>query len=174
LLASHGLPRQLPFFRKQPDRGQQVAKIVSAAGTSSENGRRHPLMTLNPENGIVTIPSRHSVEQTVRNLEDLLKGKGVKLFALVDHSGEAEKAGMKMKPTKLLIFGSPKAGTPLMLAAPSSAIDLPLKILVREDADGKVWISYNSPQYLQARHGIPAELLPNIAAVEWLAGEAAK
>ena len=99
-------------------------------------------------NGIISKPSNHSVEQTVQKLKDILESKGVTLFALVDHSGEAEKVGMKMRPTKLLIFGSPKTGTPLMLAAPSSAIDLPLKILVWEDAQGKVWVSYNSPDYL--------------------------
>src|SRR5207302_7391368 len=111
----------------------------------------------------------HSVAQTVEKLKNVLQSNGVTLFALVDHSGEAEKAGMKMRPTKLLIFGSPKAGTPLMLAAPSIAIDLPLKILVWEDAQGKVWVSYNSPGYLQQRHGFPAEMVRNIAAVEALA-----
>src|SRR5579871_3565893 len=105
------------------------------------------------ENGIVTIPSAHPVHETVRNLEELLRAKGIKLFALIDHSGEAEKAGMQMRPTKLLIFGNPKAGTPLMLATPSIAIDLPLKALVWEDPEGKVWISYNSPEYLKTRHG---------------------
>ncbi len=90
------------------------------------------------------------------------------------HSGEAEKAGMKMRPTKLLIFGNPKAGTPVMLAAPSSAIDLPLKILIWEDAQGKVWLSYNSPGYLQDRHGFPAELLEKISIVENLATKAAE
>ena len=107
------------------------------------------------EEGIVKIPSHHSVDETVDKLKTILKSKGVTLFAVVDHSGEAEKVGMKMPPTKLLIFGSPKAGTPLMLAAPSAAIDLPLKILVAEDAQGKVWISYNSPEYLKERHGLP-------------------
>jgi uncharacterized protein (DUF302 family) len=114
------------------------------------------------------------VDETVEKLKEILKAKGVTLFALVDHSGEAEKAGLKMRPTKLLIFGSPKAGTPLMLAAPSSAIDLPLKILVWEDSQGKVWISYNSQQYLQKRHGLPQELLANIAVVETLAAKAAE
>jgi uncharacterized protein (DUF302 family) len=124
-------------------------------------------------NGIVTVPSRHSVDQTVDKLEELLRAKGVKLFTLVDHSGEAEKAGMRMPPTKLLIFGNPQAGTPLMLASPSIAIDLPLKILVAEDASGVVWISYNSPEYLRDRHGLPTELLGNIAVVEGLAASAA-
>ncbi len=124
------------------------------------------------EEGIVKIPSHHSVDETVDKLKTILKSKGVTLFAVVDHSGEAEKVGMKMPPTKLLIFGSPKAGTPLMLAAPSAAIDLPLKILVAEDAQGEVWISYNSPEYLKERHGLPPDLLPNIAVVQALAAAA--
>jgi uncharacterized protein (DUF302 family) len=123
-------------------------------------------------NGIVDLSSTHTVDETVAKIEGILKSKGVTLFALVDHSGEAEKAGMKMPPTKLLIFGSPKAGTPLMLAAPRIAIDLPLKILVWEDGDGKVWISYNSPAYLLERHGVPEELMQNIAVVESLAAAA--
>src|SRR6202047_1985536 len=95
------------------------------------------------DNGIIAIPSNHSVDQTVERLKNILQSKGVTLFALIDHSGEAEKVGMKMRPTKLLIFGSPKAGTPVMLAAPTVAIDLPLKILIWEDANGKAWVSYN-------------------------------
>ena len=122
--------------------------------------------------GIITIPSSHSVDETVEKLKGILQAKGVTLFALVDHSGEAEKVGMKMRPTKLLIFGSPKAGTPLMLAAPSSAIDLPLKILIWEDGQGKAWISYNNAEYLRERHGLPQELLQNIAVVETLAAKA--
>src|ERR1700722_7483480 len=104
------------------------------------------------DNGIVDKPSKHSVDDTVEKLKGILRAKGVTLFALIDHSGEAAKAGMSMRPTKLLIFGNPKAGTPLMLAAPSSAIDLPLKILVWEDAQRKVWISYNNPDYILKRH----------------------
>ena len=129
-------------------------------------------MTPATNKGIIDKPSNHSVEQTVDRLKNILQSKGVTLFALVDHSGEAEKVGMKMPPAKLLIFGSPKAGTPLMLAAPSSAIDLPLKILVSEDAKGKVWLSYNSAEYLQKRHGLPQELLQNITVVEILATKA--
>ena len=124
--------------------------------------------------GIIDKPSNHSVEQTVEKLKNILQSKGVTLFALVDHSGEAAKAGMKMRPTKLLIFGSPKAGTPLMLAAPSAAIDLPLKILIWEDDQAKAWVSYNSPDYLMERHGLPRELLQNIAVVETLAEKAAE
>ncbi len=131
-------------------------------------------MILNSESGIVNIASRRSVEQTVEKLQEILRAKGVNLFALVDHSGEAERVGLHMRPTKLLIFGSPKAGTPVMIASPSIAIDLPLKILVWEDADGKVWISYNSLTYLQARHNVPAELVQNIAAAENFAQAAAE
>ena len=94
------------------------------------------------------------------------------MFSLIDHSGEAEKVGLKMRPTKLLIFGNPKAGTPLMLASPSSAIDLPLKILIWEDNQGKVWLSYSSPEYLKERHGLPQELMQNIAIIEMLAAKA--
>jgi uncharacterized protein (DUF302 family) len=124
--------------------------------------------------GIVDIVSHHSVAATVEKVRVLLEAKGVALFALVDHSGEAEKVGMKMRPTKLLIFGNPKAGTPVMLASPSIAIDLPLKILVWEDEAGKVWISYNSADYLRARHNVSAELMKNIAAAEGIAAKAAE
>jgi uncharacterized protein (DUF302 family) len=124
------------------------------------------------EEGIVKVPSHHSVDETVDKLKTILKSKGVTLFALVDHSGEAEKVGLKMPPTKLLIFGNPKGGTPLMLAAPSTALDLPLKILVAEDAQGKVSISYNSPEYLKERHGLPETLMPNIVVVQALAAAA--
>ena len=123
--------------------------------------------------GIIDIPSHHSVDETVEKLKEILHARGITLFALIDHSGEAERVGMKMRPTKLLIFGNPKAGTPLMIAAPSSALDLPLKILIWEDAQKKVWITYNSPLYLKERHGLPKELLPNIAVVETLAAAAA-
>lgn len=131
-------------------------------------------MTLSRDKGIIDVPSNHSVDQTMEKLKGILETKGVKIFALIDHSGEAEKVGLKMPPTKLLIFGSPKAGTPVMLAAPSIAIDFPLKILIWEDGEGKVWVSYNSLAYLQERHGVPDELLQNIAVVETLAERAAE
>ena len=131
-------------------------------------------MSPSQPNGIVTIRSLHSVDQTVDKIQELLRAKGVKLFALVDHSGEAEKAGFAMPPTKLLIFGSPKAGTPLMIASPSIAVDLPLKLLVAQDAAGAVWISFNDPAYLRDRHGLPPELLPNIMVIEALAASAAR
>ena len=125
-----------------------------------------------PDNGIVTKLSNHSVDETVEKLKAILQAKGVTLFALVDHSGEAAKAGLKMPATKLLIFGNPKGGTPVMLAAPSSAIDLPLKILIWEDAAQKVWLSYNSSAYLQQRHRIPQVLLQNISVADALAAKA--
>ena len=125
-------------------------------------------------NGIVDIRSSHSVDATVEKLKSILEAKGVMLFVLVDHSGEAAKVGMHMQPTKLLIFGSPKAGTPLMLASPSVAIDLPLKILVWEDGNGQAWVSYNAPAFLRDRHNIPAELMANIAVIEALAAKAAE
>src|SRR5271166_2354970 len=124
--------------------------------------------------GIIDVASHHSVDETVERLRGILAAKAVTLFALVDHSGEAAKAGMTMPPTKLLIFGSPKAGTPVMLAAPSIAIDLPLKILVWEDADGKAWVSYNAQDYLRERHNVPAELMQSLAVVEALAAKAAE
>jgi uncharacterized protein (DUF302 family) len=125
-------------------------------------------------NGVVTLKSHHSVDETVGKIQTFLESNGVKVFALIDHSGEAEKAGLKMPPTKVIIFGSPKRGTPLMLASPGVALDLPLRILVAEDAAGAVSISYDSPQWLAARHSVPAELIPNIAVIETIAAKAAE
>ena len=131
-------------------------------------------MTSPTTKGLVNLPTSHSVDQAVERLKNILQSKGVTLFAFIDHSGEAEKVGLKMRPTKLLIFGSPKAGTPLMLAAPSTAIDLPLKILIWEDASGKAWVTYNSPEFLRERHGLPPELMPNVAVIEALAAGTAQ
>ena len=116
-------------------------------------------------NGLLHVASPHSVPETLNRLESVLQSHGLTVFARVNHSGEAQKVGLTMRPTQLLIFGSPKAGTPLMVARPSIAIDLPLKALAWEDADGKVWLSYNSPQYLKERHGLPQDLLKNIAGI---------
>jgi uncharacterized protein (DUF302 family) len=124
------------------------------------------------ESGLVQVASPYTVDETVNRLESVLAERGVRLFALIDHSGEAEKSGMKMRPTKLVIFGNPKAGTPVMVAAPTLAIDLPLKALVWEDDKGKVWVSYNSPEYLQQRHGVPEELIKNIAVAGALVAKA--
>jgi uncharacterized protein (DUF302 family) len=117
------------------------------------------------DRGITDLPSPHSVPETVSRVERALHAHGLAVFARIDHGAEAAQVGLAMNPTQLLIFGSPMAGTPLMVAAPSLAIDLPLKALVWQDAQGKVWLSYNSPAYLQQRHGVPPELLPNIAGV---------
>jgi uncharacterized protein (DUF302 family) len=126
------------------------------------------------DNGVVSKLSNHSVDTTVEKLKGILQSKGITLFAFVDHSGEAEKAGLKMRPTKLLIFGNPKGGTPLMIASPTIAIDLPLKILIAEDENGKVRVSYNASVYLAGRHRLPKELIPNISVVEALAAAAAE
>lgn len=124
--------------------------------------------------GVRTLTSIHSVDQTVANIQSLLEQRGVKLFALIDHSGEANAAGLEMRPTKLLIFGNPKAGTPLMISAPSTALDLPLKILVAQDADGSTVLSWNDPAWLQERHGFPKDLAANLAAAEMIARKAAE
>lgn len=124
--------------------------------------------------GISSVLSNHSVEVTVERLQDSIRSKGMKLFALIDHSGEAEAAGLQMRPTKLLIFGNPAVGTPVMVAAPSSAIDLPLKVLVWEDGQNRVWLSFNDPAYVRQRHSIPQELLGNLAAAGKLVNNAAQ
>jgi uncharacterized protein (DUF302 family) len=122
-------------------------------------------MTSLSDNGIVHLQSPYSVPETLQRLEALVTAKGLTIFARVDHGGEAAKIGMEMQPTELLLFGSPKSGTPMMIASPTLAIDLPLKALVWQDVDGAVWLSYNSPEYLQQRHKIPESLLQNIAGI---------
>jgi len=126
------------------------------------------------DNGLINKPSKYSVAETIDRFEAVAKEKGAAIFTRVDHSAGAEKVGMKMRPTQLLIFGNPKTGTPLMLSAPSMAIDLPLKVLAWEDEKGKVWLSYNSPAYLQKRHGFSKDLVKNLAAVEAIANQALK
>jgi uncharacterized protein (DUF302 family) len=123
-------------------------------------------------NGLTQVASPYSVEETLQRLESILAARGLQIFALIDHSGEAQKVGMQMRPTKLLIFGSPKGGTPLMLASPSIAIDLPLKALITEDEKGKTWVTYNSPEFLQQRHSVPEDLIKNIAGVGTLVAKA--
>ncbi len=130
-------------------------------------------MTSEPGFGIVAQKSAHSADETRRRFEEILKTRNIKLFAIIDHSGEAEQVGLQMLNTKLLIFGAPQAGTPIMLSAPSAAIDLPLKVLIAETKDGGVWLYYNSTSYLQNRHGISAELAKNIAGVKNLVETAA-
>lgn len=119
--------------------------------------------------GIVELVSRSSFAETLQKLTQLLTQKGVTIFAVIDHSGEAAKVGIEMRPTRLVIFGNPKDGTPVMLASPSAAIDLPLKILIAENEAGKTLVSYNTPEYLAQRHGIPPDLAEKLAAVKLLA-----
>jgi uncharacterized protein (DUF302 family) len=127
-----------------------------------------------PDNGLVHLSSIHSVAETVVRLETILHAKGLPVLAQIDHSGDAAKAGLTMPPTKLIIFGNARSGTPLMLSAPTVAIDLPLKALSWQDADGRVWLSYNSPEYLKNRHGIPDDLLKNIAGISGICEEAVR
>ena len=127
-----------------------------------------------PDNGMIHLSSPHTVQETLARLETIVRTKGIPILALIDHSGDAERAGLKMQPTKLLIFGNAKAGTPLMIALPTTAIDLPLKALVWEDSSGKTWLSYNNPDYLQLRHGIPDNLLQNIAVIGPICAEAVR
>ena len=116
-----------------------------------------------PDNGMQHFGSPYSVPETLKRVESLLQEKGLTIFCRIDHSGEAEKAGLKMHPTQLILFGSPKGGTPVMVASPTIAIDLPLKALIWEDAGGKVWVSYNNSEYLQQRHNVPPDLIKNIS-----------
>jgi uncharacterized protein (DUF302 family) len=147
---------------------------ISLRASAHSQKSEEMTMTPNTNDGIACRKSNHSVDETVEKLKSILQARGVTLFAIIDHSGEAQKAGLTMPPTKLVIFGNPKGGTPLMLAAPGAAIDLPLKILVYEDAEKAVQVCYNTPAYLQKRHGLPLDLLQNIAVVETLVAKAAE
>jgi uncharacterized protein (DUF302 family) len=122
-------------------------------------------MAMQSGEGIISKPSKYTVAETLDRLEAILSAKGIKVFARVDHSGEAEKSGLKMPPTQLLIFGNPKGGTPVMLAAPTAAIDLPMKALAWQDADGKVWLSYNDSAYIQRRFGLAEDVMKPLAAL---------
>jgi uncharacterized protein (DUF302 family) len=113
--------------------------------------------------GISRFRSPYSVDETTERIQSLLGERGLAVFCIVDHSGEAERIGLQMRPTKLVLFGSPMAGTPVMVAAPSIAIDLPLKALVAEDETGAVWVSFNSPGYLQRRHDVADDVIANLA-----------
>lgn len=131
-------------------------------------------LSIKSENGLVHVPSKYPVRKALERLETLVQSRGLTIFARIDFAGDAQKVGLTMRPTQLLIFGNPKAGTPLMVVSPSIAIDLPLKALAWEDVDGKVWLSYNKPEYLKERHGVPADLLKNILAIGALVEEAVK
>jgi uncharacterized protein (DUF302 family) len=127
-----------------------------------------------PENGLIHLSSPHTVMETLARLETIVQTKGLAILARIDHSGDAAKAGLEMQPTKVLIFGNAKSGTPLMIAAPTVAIDLPLKALVWQDNDGMVWLSYNSPDYLKERHAIPENLMQNVAGIGPICAEAVR
>jgi uncharacterized protein (DUF302 family) len=136
--------------------------------------RKEETMPQLPNNGLIHLSSPHTVMETLARLETIVQTKGLTILARIDHSGDAAKVGLKMQPTKLLIFGNAKSGTPLMVASPSVAIDLPLKALVWQDDDGKVWLSYNSEDYLKERHAIPENLLQNIAGIGPICAEAVR
>jgi uncharacterized protein (DUF302 family) len=148
--------------------------ISSLLNSLSEPKGKNPPEVSHAHEGLQTIASNHSVDEVVTRLQALLTEKGIKLFALIDHSGEAIAAGLSMRPTKLLIFGNPVAGTPIMLEAPSAAIDLPLKILVAETESGNTLLFWNDPAWLQKRHDFPEDLAANLAAAEALARAAAE
>jgi uncharacterized protein (DUF302 family) len=140
-----------------------VLYLLYARGAAWSSTQKGHIMPTQNDSGMIMLPGTRSVDETVAKLKSLLEQRKITLFALIDHNGEAAKVGMKMPPTKLLIFGNPKGGTPVMLAAPSSAIDLPLKLLVWEGADGETCVSYNDPKYLEDRHHSPVELVQNWA-----------
>lgn len=131
-------------------------------------------MTTLPEAGMIHKSSPYPVDETLERLGAVLQSLGIPILARIDHSGAAVAMGLSMRPTKLVIFGNARAGTPLMVSAPTFALDLPLKALIWEDAEGKVWVSYNTPQYLQQRHNFPEELLPNIAGIRLIVDEAVR
>jgi len=122
--------------------------------------------------GVVSKPSAHSVEETVDRLEAVLREKNIHIFVRIDQRAEAEKAGLQMPAMELLIFGNPKGGTPLMIAEPTIGIDLPLKAMAWEDREGKVWLSYNAPEYLQERFSISEDLIKNISVIGGLIDQA--
>jgi uncharacterized protein (DUF302 family) len=122
--------------------------------------------------GLINVASKYSVPETIERLQSVVKSHGLTVFALINFGGEAEKVGLAMQPAQLLIFGNPKAGTPLMIASPSIAIDLPLKALAWENSNGKVWLSYNKPEYLQQRHRLPDDLVKNISGIKELVEKA--
>ena len=119
----------------------------------------------NSKNGIIQAVSGYSFDETIERLRSIIVEHGLTIFAMIDFSGDASRVGLDMKPTRLFIFGNPKAGTPLMVVAPTLAIDFPLKTLVAEDENGKVIMSYNSIDYLKERHNIPEALLKNVTGI---------
>lgn len=116
-----------------------------------------------PPNSITSLPSKYSVKETVDRLENILAAKGITVFARIDQQAEAEKVGLKLLPLELLLFGNPKAGTPIMEAEPLAALDLPLKAIAWQDLDDRVWLSFNKAEYIISRWSLPESLLKNIS-----------
>lgn len=123
--------------------------------------------------GLIVLPTQHTVADILTRTVSIAQAKGLTVFAQIDFSGDAARSNLSMRPTGLVILGNPIAGTPLMVATPTAAIDLPLKILAFEDAEGRTWVAYNDPKYLQRRHGFPDALIKNIASLGILAQAAA-
>jgi uncharacterized protein (DUF302 family) len=117
------------------------------------------------DRGMVRLASHHPVAETIERLESLLRARGVAVFARIDFAADAQRAGLSMRPEQLLVFGNPKAGTPLMVAAPSAGIDLPFKVVAWEDAEGRAWLAYNSPDHIVNRHGLDCTFATNLAAL---------
>jgi uncharacterized protein (DUF302 family) len=126
-----------------------------------------------PVDGLRVLPTQHTVAQVLQRVQSLARERGLTVFASIDFSGDAQRAGLELRPTGLVILGNPKGGTPLIVARPTVAVDLPLKILAWQDTEDRTWVAYNEPEYLQARHGFPAELSKNIAGLGALAAAAA-
>ena len=154
--------------------GLAMAAYLASGFTAAPTAIHKEVPAMHSDDGIISKPSNSSVPATLDKLEAVLKSKGISIFARIDHTGEAEKVGMKMRPTQLLIFGNPKGGTPVMLAAPTSAIDLPLKALAWQDDGGKVWLSYNDPAYLQHRFGLSEDDIKTIAGIGGLIEQAVR
>jgi uncharacterized protein (DUF302 family) len=127
----------------------------------------------NADNGVVTVASTHSGAATIERFKALIHERGLTLFACIDFSGDAARAGFPLPFSQLVIFGNPKAGTPLMQCTPTAALDLPLKVLVWEDADSRAWLSFNSTDYLRERHALPADLMKPVSGVASLVDAAA-
>ncbi|MGF6573854.1 uncharacterized protein (DUF302 family) [Paraburkholderia sp. GAS333] len=126
------------------------------------------------DNGVVTVASAHSGATTVERFQALIRERGLTLFACIDFSGDAGRAGLALPFSQLVIFGNPKAGTPLMQYAPTAALDLPLKVLVWEDADSRAWLSFNSTDYLRERHALPGDLMKPVSGVAALVDAVAR
>ena len=132
------------------------------------------MLDFSTQSGLAHVRTARPVAEALRRVEELATARGLTIFARIDFAADADRAGLRLPPTALLVLGNPRAGTPLMQAVPTSAIDLPLKVLAWQDADGQAWLSYNTPEYLRARHGLPESLVANIAGLARLVEAAAQ